>query len=71
VLDVAAAPDQDPDLALDLARQAAQVGGQLGGGDLGRPQASPVDALERVQLARLEPGGIAGDRVQRLPLRCL
>jgi hypothetical protein len=64
VLDLAAPVDQDPDLALDLARDAPQEGRQLARGDLRGLQTAPVDALQRVLLARLEPGDIAGDRFQ-------
>ena len=64
VLDLAAPPDQDADLALDLARDLAQVRRQLGRRDLGGAEPPPVDALERVLLAGLEPGRIARDDVQ-------
>jgi hypothetical protein len=64
VLDLPAAVDQDADLALDLARNTPQEAGQLGRGDLGRLQPPTVDALQRVFLARLEPGDIAGDGFQ-------
>ncbi len=52
------------DLALDLARHLAQVSRKLGRRDLLRPQPPPVDTLERMFLARLEPGDVAADRVQ-------
>jgi hypothetical protein len=64
VLDLAAAVDQDADLTLDLARDAPQEAGQLGRGDLRGLEPPPVDALQRMFLARLEPGDIAGDGFQ-------
>jgi hypothetical protein len=64
VFDLAAAADQDADLALDLARDPAQIGGQLGRCDLPGTKPAAVDALERMLLAGLEPGDIAGDDVQ-------
>jgi len=64
VLDLPAPPDQDPDLAFDLARDAAQVGCELRRGDLPGAKAAPVDALQRVFLAGLQPGRIPGDFVQ-------
>jgi hypothetical protein len=64
VLDLAAPAHQDADLAFDLARQLAQVGRQLGRRDLGGTEPPPVDPLERVLLARLEPGRIPRDGVQ-------
>ena len=64
VLDLAAPPDQDPDLALDLPRDLTQVRGKLGRRDLRGPEPPAVDALQRMLLARLEPGDIAADDVQ-------
>ena len=64
VLDLAAPPDQDADLPLDLARDAAQVRRQLGRRDLRRTEPPPVNALQRVLLAGLEPRDIAADDVQ-------
>ena len=46
------------------ARYAAQVRRELRRRDLGGTEPPPVNALERVFLARLEPGGIAADDVQ-------
>ena len=64
VLDLAAPVDQDPDLSLDLARHGPQKGRQLGRRHLRGLQAPPVDALQGVLLARLEPDDIAGDGLQ-------
>jgi hypothetical protein len=60
VLDVAAPGDQHPHLTLDLARHAAQVCAELGGHHLGRGDAPPVDALERLEGAWLEACAVAG-----------
>jgi hypothetical protein len=64
VLDVAAPPDEDPDLTLDLPRDLAQIRGKLGRRDLRGPDPAAVDALQRMLLARLEAGDIAADDVQ-------
>ena len=64
VLDLAAPVDQDPDLSLDLARHGPKKRRQLGRRHLRGLQAPPVDALQGVLLARLEPNDIAGDGFQ-------
>ena len=64
VLDLAPAVDQDADLPFDLARDGPQEGRQLGRRHLRRLQPPPVDALQRMLLARLEPNDIASDRLQ-------
>ena len=64
VLDLTAAPHQDADLALDLAGYPAEVGRELGRRHLRGAEAPAVHALERVLLAGLEAGDIAGDDVQ-------
>jgi hypothetical protein len=64
VLDLAPPVDQDPDLPFYLARDGAQEGRQFGRRHLRRLQAPPVDALEGVLLARLEPDDIASDGLQ-------
>jgi hypothetical protein len=50
----ALAVDQDADLAADVGGNLDKAGGQLGGAELGRRDAPPVKAFERLDLALFE-----------------
>jgi hypothetical protein len=59
VLDRTAAIDQHADLAVELCALCSELHGKLTRHHLGRRDASPVQSLQRLDLARLEPGEIA------------
>jgi hypothetical protein len=59
VLDRTAAIDQHTDLAVELCALCSELHGELTGHHLGRRDASPVQPLQRLDLARLEPGEIS------------
>jgi len=55
----ALAVDQDTDLTADIGGNLDEAGGQLGGTELGRWDAPPVEAFQRLNLALFEPCEIA------------
>ncbi len=64
LLHLALAVQQDTDLAVGLARDFREVAGQLGADNLVGGDAATVGVTQALQLAGLEPEGIAGDVVQ-------
>ena len=61
VLDRATPVDQHADLAMQLGALHRELSRQLGRHDLGRRDAPAVQALERLDLARLETGEVSCD----------
>jgi hypothetical protein len=60
VLDRAAAVDQHADLAMQAGGERAELRRQFGGHDVGRRDAAPVQAFQRLDLARLQAVGVPG-----------
>jgi hypothetical protein len=61
VLDRAAAIDQQPYLAVKLGADRRELRRKLTGHDLGRCDTAAIELLQRLDLARLEPGQIPSD----------